>query len=333
MFHSAALKLTTYYLVIIMVLSIGTSFALYHVSSNELEQNAAHQIGYFKGLLGSQSAQEFAELRARQLQEDRDHLKTNLAAFNLLILIGGGAVSYGLARRTLKPIEEALESQKRFSADASHELRTPLAVIQAENEVALHNPKLTKLQAVEIIKSNLEEVAGLKALAEGLLALSQTDTEMEFESVSTTKFINSAVERVQKTAALKKTTITKPGPDAAVLVNGNSQSLADLMVILLDNAVKYSSKDSKIIVSSLRRGKTAEVSVADEGIGINKSDLPHIFDRFYRADDARSRDAAGGYGLGLAIAQKIAELHHGFIEVRSSPGAGSTFTLKLPARN
>src|SRR3990172_12281319 len=109
-----------------MILSFSTSFALYQISSKHLEQNASRQIGYFKGLFGAQSANEFAQLRQQQLEEDRSQLKSNLVLFNIMVLVGGGAISYVLARRTLKPIEKALEAQIRFSADASHELRTPI---------------------------------------------------------------------------------------------------------------------------------------------------------------------------------------------------------------
>lgn len=135
MFHSAALKLTGWYLAIIMAISILFSLSLYHVYSVDLGHNVKRQIGYFNNLLGPDESQDYSLLRQHQLNQDLDHLRGSLILFNVLVLIGGGAASYWLARRTLAPIEEALDSQSRFASDASHELRTPLAAIQTENEL------------------------------------------------------------------------------------------------------------------------------------------------------------------------------------------------------
>lgn len=331
MLRSAVAKLTFWYLAIIMALSIGTSFALYHVSSNYLEDNARRQVSYFGGLLGPDSASEFASLRLKQLEEDRDKLKGNLLIFNILIFAGGGAASYGLARRTLRPIEEALESQIRFSADASHELRTPLAAIQAENEVALRNPKLSKNEAVELLRSNLEEAAKLKALSEGLLSLAHSDSNEDLAVKVPLKVIAAkAKQRIAKAAQLKKIKISLPAKDGDVSVRGSEQKLVELLVILLDNAVKYSPQGSRVRIGAVRHGRYAEISVHDEGQGIKKAELPNIFERFYRADHSRSKQKADGYGLGLAIAKNIADLHSGVIEVRSAVGKGSVFTLRLP---
>ncbi|MBI4033833.1 HAMP domain-containing histidine kinase, partial [Candidatus Saccharibacteria bacterium] len=241
MFHSAAVRLTIWYTAIIMALSISTSFALYQVSNDYLEQNTDRQAGYFGGLLGPQSADEFASLRQKLLDENRDQLKGKLVIFNVLVLIGGGVASYGLARRTLRPIEETLESQVRFTADASHELRTPLTAIQTENEVALRNSKLSKDEAVAILKSNLEEAAKLKALSEGLLSLAHSNGDDELaEKVSAKDIVASAKERVSKAAKLKEISISPVQKTADVTLKGNQQKLVDLLVILLDNAVKYS---------------------------------------------------------------------------------------------
>ena len=110
---------------------------------------------------------------------------------------------------------------------------------------------------------------------------------------------------------------------------GDQNKLIDLLVILLDNAVKYSPEASEVKVSIQRRGKQSEVSVSDSGRGIKKADLSNIFERFYRADQSRNKQEAAGYGLGLAIAKKIADQHHGVISVRSAVGKGSVFTLRL----
>jgi signal transduction histidine kinase len=330
-FRSAAVRLTGWYLALIMVLSIGTSFALYHVSDSRLEENASRQVEFFSGLLGSENARDFATLRHQQLEEDRAQLKGNLIIFNLMVLIGGGAASYGLARRTLKPIEEALESQIRFTADASHELRTPITALQTENEVALRNPKLSKTEAIGLLKSNLAEAAKLRDLSEGLLTLAYTDKDVDYSGeYLVSDIIAKAKDRVAKAAALKQIAISVPRKTDNLKVKGQQQKLADLLVILLDNAVKYSPAKSRVRVASKKHGKYVEISVSDQGQGIKKEDLPNIFERFYRADHSRNKQSGGGYGLGLAIAKKIAEQHNGTIEVRSALGKGSVFTLRLP---
>ena len=164
MFHSAALKLTLWYLAIIMVLSLTFSGVLYHFASDELIRSSQRQLRYLNQYSFPTEFPDYNSMRIQDLDSGINRIKGDLILFNLMVLIGGGALSYYLARRTLMPIEENMEAQKRFTGDASHELRTPLAVIQTENEVALRNPNLSKKQATELLQSNLEEVAKLKAL-------------------------------------------------------------------------------------------------------------------------------------------------------------------------
>lgn len=329
MFHSAALKLTGWYLAIIMLLSIGTSAALYHVSSNDLGRNARRQMGFFNNYLAPGDLDNFSQLRQNQLDQDLSHLRSNLFLFNVGVLVFGGGASYALARRTLRPIEDSHESQKRFAGDASHELRTPLTSMQTEIEVALRNSGLTKADAVNLLKSNLEEVAKLKALSEGLLHLSSTDGIEDLDqAVSLKEVSRQAMERIEKPAKTKRININNLVKD--ITVRGNHQHLVDLVAILLDNAVKYSPAGSQVTLSSARHDKRAALSIADKGAGIAKADLPNIFERFYRADVSRSKAQAAGYGLGLAIAKKITDLHSGSIDVKSAPGHGSVFTVHLP---
>src|SRR3989344_196465 len=158
MFRSAPAKLTAGYLAIIMALSIGFSVALYHISSNELARSAQLPVDLYSVVFGPDNTTDINNLRLDQLEKDRSRLKLNLLLFNITVLVIGGGVSYILARRTLVPIEEALEMQKRFTGDASHELRTPLTALQTEIEVALRSHSLTKAETVDILKSNLEEV-------------------------------------------------------------------------------------------------------------------------------------------------------------------------------
>ncbi|MBX4188638.1 HAMP domain-containing histidine kinase [Candidatus Saccharibacteria bacterium] len=330
MFHSAAVKLTVWYLVIIMVVSLIFSVSLYHVSGDQLGRNVNRQIGYFNNFLGPDETTNYGLLRQHQLDEDLRHLKNNLIFFNLLVLIGGGAASYWLARRTLEPIEQALQTQTRFASDASHELRTPLTVIQTENEVALRDKELTKSRAVDLLKSNLEEVAKLKAISEGLLRLANGGGRIENpEPVSLKEVGSQAVDRLQKNAQTAKITIENKLTDVRVM--GDQTSLVEMLSVFLDNAIKYSDAGDKVRVDSVKKGRQIALRVKDTGRGINAEDLPHIFDRFYQADSSRNKASSSGYGLGLAIASSIAEAHRGHIEVASTPGKGTLFTIFLPA--
>lgn len=313
-----------------MAISLVFSLSLYHVSGADLGRNVNRQIGYFNNFLGPDESQNYGILRQRQLNDDLKHLRDNLFIFNILVFLGGGAASYWLARRTLDPIEEALESQTRFASDASHELRTPLTAIQAENEVALRNQSLTKNEAVGLLKSNLEEIAKLKALSEGLLRLANGDVAInKLGPVALKSVAQTAMDRYQKAAGAKNVRLLNKLSNLKAI--GDADSLAELLSVFIDNAVKYSPAGSTVIISGQRRGKQVAVKIEDRGQGIQQTDLPHIFDRFYRADSSRHKDQAGGYGLGLAIAKKITDAHRGHIEVQSAIGQGTAFRVFLPA--
>ncbi|MEK7095677.1 MAG: ATP-binding protein [Patescibacteria group bacterium] len=334
MFKSAALRLTIGYLAIIMALSIGCSVALYYVSSNELAQSAQRPVDLYNVVFGPNNTSDINDLRLRQLEKDRSSLKINLLLFNIGVLVIGGGVSYILARRTLAPIEEALEMQKRFTGDASHELRTPLTAMQAEIEVALRSSELTKKEAINLLESNLEEVGKLKSLSEGLLALATTignDGTKTKEEMPVRQLVEAAINQASKPAAAKRIKLSGNITDAQIA--GNPQQLTNLLVILLDNAIKYSPTGSHVNVDAKIRDKQVVIDVIDRGRGIAAADLPHIFERFYRADSSRTKNQTHGYGLGLAIAKKIVDLHHGSINAKSTPSKGSTFTVILPRVN
>ncbi len=330
MFHSAALRLTLWYLAIIMAVSLMFSGLLFRVSAGDLQRNVNHEIGYFNNFLGPGDSDNYSRLRQRQLSEDRGHLKANLVLFNVLVLVGGGVASYWLARRTLEPIEQALISQTRFAADASHELRTPLTAIQTENEVAIRNPGLKKEEAIALIKSNLEEVAKLKTLSEGLLRLANGNGRIEDpRDVSSKTVVSLAIDRLAKAAEQKNIRLIDKSDDHRL--KGDSESLVELFAIFIDNAIKYSSAKSSVIITSRKQHRDVLIDITDKGRGIKQTDLPMIFERFYRTDDSRSKQTAGGYGLGLAIAKKITTVHGGHIEVKTAIGKGSSFIVHLPS--
>ena len=257
-------------------------------------------------------------------------------ALQFLIINGGilflaGTAGYFLAGKTLQPIEVMVDEQKRFVADASHELRTPLTSIKTEVEVALRDKKLKLVDAKELLKSNLTEIDKMKYFSDNLLALSRYEAsgrDLSMEDVDLAEAVRQAIERNAPQAREKKISIKEDL--SAVTVKGNPQSLVELISILINNAIKYSPEGKEVRVSVRIKGKKAVIEVRDQGIGISEKEIPHIFDRFYRADSSRNKTIVDGYGLGLSIAKSIVDAHKGEIKVESEVGKGSRFIVVLP---
>lgn len=329
LFDSATLKLTGWYLLILMVVSLLFSGILYGISTNELRRSlrapgATGPLGLF---LDSEAAR---ELREERFHEGQTRLLGNLVVLNVGTLIAGGGLSYMLARRTLRPIHEAMQAQGRFTSDASHELRTPLAIMRSEIEVGLRDKSATKKDYRTLLESNLDEVERLRELSDRLLLLA-SEQELPLVNVSLDEISIEALNRVIKPAQRKQISIVNEVKH--ISVRASLEAMADVVTILLDNAIKYSPEKTTITMNSVVRGKVAYLQIRDEGQGIADEDMPHVFDRFYRADQSRSRQHVEGHGLGLSIAQRIVGQHSGSISVESQPKKGTTFTIKLPLSN
>lgn len=266
------------------------------------------------------------------LNQARQRVLLILIYANGAILIFSGLAGYFLAGRTLAPIEKAMEEQKRFVADASHELKTPLTALQTSIEVALRNKKIRLAGSKKVLKESLEDIDGLKRLTNSLLSLAkyQADNNFTFEKVSIKKLVDNAYKKVEPVAKENKVKVNIDAKDFKI--SANKESVEKLITILLDNAVKYTKKGGKVSVSVRRNKKHLIIKVTDTGIGIAKKDIPHIYERFYRVNTSRSKVDVAGFGLGLSMAKKIVEMHKGKIDVKSSPGKGSTFTIRLPLR-
>ncbi len=334
MFQSATIKLTAWYLALIMGLSLAFSLVLYNSSAETLNaaydhQRTAIKQQFFNDFGFTPSQLDLNRLRDREISSGQQQLIANLTLANLGVLVVGGLASFYMARRTLRPLEQTMEAQARFTADASHELRTPLTAMQTEIEVSLRDKSLSIGEARELLKSNLEEVMKLQDLSNGLLARANQDKEnFEPKKLSSEAVLKEAIGRTAKIAAQKNITIDDKAEDQDVL--GSKDGLVQLLAILLDNAIKYSPEGSTITLSSVTKGNNALISVTDQGNGIKPEDLPYIFDRLYRADQSRNKQKVTGYGLGLSIAKKIVELHKGAIDVTSKVDHGSTFTVRVP---
>ncbi len=330
-FKNAYLKLTGFYVLIVMLVSIGFSLSLYKISSNEIDRGLGKQNNLFQNIpsINNTIFDQLDFLRQRQIEESKASLRLKLYYFNLLILILATISSYFLAQYTMKPIEEAYDVQNRFTADASHELRTPLTAMRSEIEVNLRDPKLNIQEAKKLLKSNLEEIAKLESLSSALLRLARGNDNFHksFQRVSLTEVTEIAVLKMRPIAEKKQILIEADYKE--VYIYGDNQSLSELVAIFIDNAIKYSPKNSKISIKVGQNKDTAFFYVKDHGIGIKASDLPHIFERFYRADHSRNKEKIDGYGLGLSIANSLIDLHKGTINIKSQPGEGSQFTVKF----
>ncbi|MEI6499069.1 MAG: HAMP domain-containing sensor histidine kinase [bacterium] len=333
-FKLAYAKLVISYVMIVMIISIAFSVVIFNISSREIGRGLNRQAGALRNIqiqIGNgDDIPGLEQMRMDQLDESSDHLKLNLIYFNLLILLLSAGASFFLARMTLQPIEEMMEAQNRFTADASHELRTPLTAMRTEIEVNLRDAKLDLDESKNLLKSNLEEIGKLEALSSSLLQLAQFQQEKNivFKKIAISKPVADAIEKVRKIA--EKRGIVFDNQSLDIEISGDRHSMTELFVILLDNAIKYSPEKSKITITSFREKDSVVVKVKDEGMGIKASDLPYIFNRFYRADLSRNKEKIDGYGLGLSIAKRITELHNGTIVATSKSGKGSEFAVRLP---
>jgi two-component system sensor histidine kinase CiaH len=332
MFQSATVRLTTIYVGILFCICLIFNIALYQVLAHELTRNFSIQNDFFVNRPRFESFirdPEALKFRNEQLRGGKRHIMLQLFYIDLALLGAGGVASYYLARRTLRPIEESHDAQIRFASDASHELRTPLAAMQTEIEVALRDPRLKLSESKELLNSNLEEVATLRQLTDGLLTLARTDLpNTAIESVALRPILSAAVARVQKSLDATNTElILDVGKKVTARID--SLQLTEVVVILLDNAVKYRAKNPKITLSARIRKDHTELIIADNGVGIAKADLERVFERFYRADTARTKSSTNGHGLGLSIARRLVEQNNGELTLTSTKGKGTTAILTL----
>lgn len=227
-------------------------------------------------------------------------------------------------------LEEVIQGSKQFVADASHELRTPLTVMRGELESLAQDGQLGP-ETREALGSVLEEVERLAEIVEGLFALSRLDAgEANAERVpfDLAELAATTAEQMSLLAEDKKVSVACEAP-GGVTVEGDRARLKQVVVNLLDNAIKYTPSGGRVALSVRSEGGWAVLDITDTGIGIPAEALPHVFKRFYRVDGSRSRDQ-GGAGLGLSIVKSICAAHGALIEVTSTPGSGSTFRIRQP---
>lgn len=338
MFHSARWQLTFWYVAMIFGLSLVVSGFIFVGVNRELTRiesiqarRRERQTFEPNPLVRSADSDQHLVPPPIEVDEIRMRLLLLIGVVNVGVIGTVGFASYFLAGKTLKPIEAMLAAQRRFVTDASHELKTPLTALRTNTEVNLRDKQLSLVQAKQTLEQSLVQMDQLQQLLDHLLQLSLLDSRTNRQAlafVSWQLVQDQAVAQVKALADQKKIQLTAHTLEAQI--KGNQIQLTELLVILLDNAIKYSSPKTEVTVQSKVTKTHLICQVIDRGVGIAEADLPKIFERFYQADMSRTKTLASGYGLGLAIAQSIAQCHSGKLTVESKVGQGATFTLSLP---
>ncbi|MBP1657116.1 MAG: cztS [Bacteroidetes bacterium] len=230
----------------------------------------------------------------------------------------------------IRRLRASFDQMREFSVNVAHELKTPLTILKGESELALAKP-ITRAAGEKLATTYLEETVRMSRIVEDLLMLAKADAGqlvLQHEAVPMADLVRDLFEDAQILCATKKLHVVLRTNDQAN-VRGDALRLRQLFRAILSNAVQYTDPGGEIRISSTVSGHELVVEIEDTGVGIPAESIDKIFQRFFRAEGARDH-APGGSGLGLAIAKWIAEVHHGSISVRSTPGAGSCFTIRLP---
>ena len=233
--------------------------------------------------------------------------------------------------RMLSRLDASVQRMSQLTADASHELRGPVSLIRTTAELAVHGAR-SRTEYHEDMVQILAEAERTSKLIESLLLLARADSGaggLHHELTDVSISVREAIEQGRSLAAEKDTELTAAMRSSPIVVCGDGEALRRVCFILIDNAIKYTPAGGRVEVCVEATEADAIITVMDSGMGMSESEIPHIFDRFWRADKVRSR-GAGGAGLGLAIAHWIVDQHKGSIEVRSRPGQGSNFVVKIP---
>jgi two-component system phosphate regulon sensor histidine kinase PhoR len=225
--------------------------------------------------------------------------------------------------------------RREFVANVSHELRTPLSILRGYLEVLLDEPETSREELTRILSIMERHSKRLQRLVDDLLSLAQLESsqaKLELSVVRVDELLNNLIRDWKEKLAAKNLKVIVDSASEALTLRADGTRLEEVLHNLLDNAVKFSPENGQIHLRAVRRGSEMVLSVADNGLGISKEHLPRIFERFYRADKARSREL-GGTGLGLAIVKHIAQLHGGRVEAESELGRGTTIRVVLPLRS
>jgi two-component system, OmpR family, sensor kinase len=288
-------------------------------------------LGSYGGLLLANQALHPVDRLTRAAEEiEAGDLSKRVQVPDKMDELGRLAVTFN---RMIARLQAAFERQRQFTADASHELRTPLAVMRGDIEIALRRPRKPE-EYRSVLTSNLEEIIRLSRLVEDLLMLARGDagqTLLQCEPMDLAELCAQVTEYLSPLAEDKGQQLLYTPPEVTpITVNGDAQRLKQMLLNLLDNALKYTPPDGTIHLRLTQEEQKAVLSVSDTGRGIPEEDLPHIFNRFFRHSRSTSDKTVQGFGLGLSIVKWIVDSHGGKISAASTVGQGSTFIVKLP---
>ena len=321
-------RLALSYLTVIMTLSVLFSGIIYAVTSSQLNRSLPPD-DHVKQT--SEIEDQFNHRLERRDNKTREMVIMSLVVLNGVMLVFGYWLSLLLARRTLMPIEQSIEQQAQFVSNASHELRTPLAVLLLSNEIAMRKRVLTDEKARQVLSRNVEEIKKLANLSNSLLDLAKSENALnDPELIDISEIIKEVIGQYSRVAKAKQVKIFHNIPDGQK-VTLQVNAVRQILSILMDNAIKYApQKVGEVKIWARLNKNSVEFIVKDNGPGISSNDQKHIFERFYRANAARTRTDASGYGLGLAIAKTLADRCDYTIRIKSKPSAGAEFILAIP---
>ncbi|WP_257535701.1 sensor histidine kinase [Mesobacillus foraminis] len=312
-------------------------FKLDKTNKDEITMTSIHDEYDFRYLLFKDN-NDLDEIAYTQLMINVDPEQTIISNFEKLIVICSVifivlsiSASFILSKKMMKPIIQSWNKQAEFVENASHELRTPLTIIQNKLELLLTSPQEKIADKFENIALSLSETRRLSKLTSDLLTLARADsaeTQLVKQPVSIDAFIEKVCAPYREIAELQDKHFWLK-LQCPVTMEADETRLHQLLVILLDNSLKYTGENDSIGVKTYTEDQRIAIEVSDTGIGIKDENIPYVFDRFYREDKARSRET-GGMGLGLSIAQWIVSSHNGSIKVINNQNKGTTFKVKLP---
>ncbi|HCC83432.1 TPA: hypothetical protein DEP96_01125 [Candidatus Uhrbacteria bacterium] len=314
--------LTILYIVVLAAMLIISS-AVTRTIFNEQLQNRFHGLRFDLARSELVPVPTAADVRSDLIQ--------TLVIVNGILLIIAGIASYLVAGSTIRPIRAAYSAQKKFLSDASHELRTPLAILKTD----LENERLVATQPAELsrIDSQLEEIERMRRLVADLLLLSKLDEHNSpprpASSINLIELVTAAVDRLKSLAESHHITLHLSPSPHLIEITANRDLLDVALSNIISNSIIYNKEGGSVDVAIGVDNNAAIITIIDTGIGIAPTDLEHIFDRFWRVEQSRSR-ATGGSGLGLAIVQSVMQDLGGSVSMVSTPGQGTTVTLKLP---
>ncbi|MFE4352424.1 sensor histidine kinase [Peribacillus butanolivorans] len=301
---------------------------------DEIEEISVN--GYTYRALSTQVDTEYGEMTV-QFIRNVDSEKEMLDRLLLILFVGGGIGSlvavgagYLLAGRALIPVKKSWDQQQQFVSDASHEIRTPLAVIQSRADLLFQSPSATIEEKAVDISIISKEVRRLNKLVNGLLTLTRTDSnqmEVKKSNFFLDDLLMDIVEQYTDIASFQEKSIISHAPEQVVF-HGDKERIHQLLVILVDNSMKFTEEGGEISLSCIKNASSINLSVEDNGKGIPQEELPLIFNRFYQVEQSRS--ANEGSGLGLSIAKWIVNTHQGTIKVTSEQNERTRFEITFP---